>query len=66
MAFLDGRYTDDLIVKVTPDIGGCDEVLYSPRGLYVIGGTDDSIAQRILDKAKFLAATTRKDLGTGT
>ncbi|MGC9210196.1 MAG: hypothetical protein ACP5FT_02895 [Acidilobus sp.] len=59
LAFFDGRYTDDVIVKVSPDVGGCEEILYSPRGLYVIGSDDKDIVQRILDKAKFIAAVSR-------
>ena len=56
LAFFDGRFTDDIVVKVTTDVGGCDEVLYTPRGLYVIGGSDEEVAERVLEKARFLSA----------
>ena len=56
LAFYDGKFTDDIIVKVTTDVGGCDEVLYTPRGLYIIGGSDEEVAERVLEKARFLSA----------
>ncbi len=56
LAFFDGRFTDGLVIKVTTDIGGCEDVLYSPHGLYVIGGTDEEAAERVLEKARFLSA----------
>lgn len=59
IAFFDGKFSDDLVIKVTTDIGGCEDVLYSPRGLYVIGGTDEEAAERVLKKAEFVSATQR-------
>jgi len=59
LVFFDGRYTDDLVIKVTPEVGGCEDALYAPKGLYIIGGSDYEVAEKIVQKAKFLSATLR-------
>ncbi|NAZ38781.1 MAG: hypothetical protein GU345_01955 [Acidilobus sp.] len=59
LVFFDGRYTDDLVIKVTPEVGGCEDALYASKGLYVIGGSDNEVVKKIIQKAKFLSTTLR-------
>lgn len=59
LVFLEPKYTDLILVKITDEVGGCEEAIYSPRGLYVLASNPKEVAARIISKTKILAAKPR-------
>ncbi|MGC9111921.1 hypothetical protein [Acidilobus sp.] len=59
LVFLQPRYTDLILIKLTDEVGGCEEAIYSPRGLYVLANNPREAADAIISKAKMLTAKPR-------
>ena len=57
VVFFDPRYSGGVVAKVTPQLGDCDEALYSPQGLYVLSESPEEAAAQLLRKAQFVART---------
>jgi len=57
LLFLRPRYGDLILVKLTSMVSsGCDDTLYSPRGLYVLAHSEKEAADRIISKIGLVRA----------
>jgi len=50
----EGRYSDSLVIKITPTPRDCTTALLDPDGLFALGDREDSLATKIKQKLERL------------
>ncbi len=50
----EGRYSDSLVIKITPTPRDCTTALLDPDGLFALGDQEDSLAMKVKQKLERL------------